>query len=152
MINFKKLGAFSVVILAVMALFAGKSPAERNKTIVAIVLGVLAISALYMAFGPSFTKSNASPRVTVTTSPSPTPSPGPAIPNRASAKPVTARCCAPSSASRSAWPPPLRSGTAWKPGSARIFRRKPCWPPISTRCAPWACHARNSPMPVRSAN
>lgn len=37
-----------------MELFAGKTLAERNKIIIAIVLGVLALIALYMAFGPSF--------------------------------------------------------------------------------------------------
>ena len=33
--------------------FAGKTPTERNKLIAAIVLGVLALSALYLAFGGS---------------------------------------------------------------------------------------------------
>lgn len=51
-----------------MELFAGKTPAERNKIIAAIVLGVLALIALYMAFGPSF-RSKASP-----VAPSPSPS------------------------------------------------------------------------------
>lgn len=36
-----------------MALFQGKSPAERNKIIAAIVLGVLAVGALFFAFGPN---------------------------------------------------------------------------------------------------
>jgi hypothetical protein len=36
-----------------MELFAGKTPAERNKIIAAIGLGALALIALYMAFGPS---------------------------------------------------------------------------------------------------
>jgi hypothetical protein len=52
-----------------MAIFAGKSPAERNKIIAAAVLGVLALFALYMAFGPSI-RGKASPVV----SPSPSPS------------------------------------------------------------------------------
>lgn len=49
--------------------FEGKSPAERNKLIAAIVLGLLALFALYMAFGPKFGGS------TVTTTKSPTPKP-----------------------------------------------------------------------------
>lgn len=52
-----------------MEIFAGKAPAERNKIIAAIVLGVLALFALYMAFGPSF-RSKANPNVTPSTSPS----------------------------------------------------------------------------------
>jgi DNA-3-methyladenine glycosylase II len=42
-----------------------------------------------------------------------------AIPNPASARAATPRCCAPSSASRSASPPPIRSGTSWKRISAK---------------------------------
>ncbi|MEO7660209.1 MAG: hypothetical protein ABIV48_11395, partial [Pyrinomonadaceae bacterium] len=37
-----------------MVLFEGKTPTERNKIIAAIVLGVVALFALYLAFGPSF--------------------------------------------------------------------------------------------------
>ena len=57
-----------------MAIFAGKTPAERNKIIVAIALGALALFALYMAFGPSLRSSQASPKST----PTPTPSSSPA--------------------------------------------------------------------------
>lgn len=52
-----------------MALFEGKSPAERNKTIAAFVLGGLALFALFMAFGPSFGGSSTSVSVTVTPTP-----------------------------------------------------------------------------------
>jgi hypothetical protein len=55
--------------------FAGKTPSERNKIIAAAVLGVLALSALFMAFGPSVF----SRKVTVTTpttAAKPSPSPG----------------------------------------------------------------------------
>ena len=54
-----------------MAIFAGKSPAERNKIIAAGVLGVLALFALYMAFGPSI-RGRASAVVTPSPSPSAT--------------------------------------------------------------------------------
>lgn len=37
-----------------MEMFAGKTPAERNKIIAAIVLGTLAVVVLFMVFGPSF--------------------------------------------------------------------------------------------------
>jgi hypothetical protein len=56
-----------------MAVLEGKSPSERNKIIVAIVLGVLAIISLWLAFGPSFSSSGTT--VTVSTSPTPTPAP-----------------------------------------------------------------------------
>ena len=52
-----------------MKLFAGKTPNERNKMIAAIVLGVLALFALFMAFGPNISGS----KVTVTAKGSPTP-------------------------------------------------------------------------------
>ncbi len=58
-----------------MKLFEGKSQTERNKIIAAIVLGVLAVVALYLAFGPSFSSS----KVTVAAG-SPTPKPA-ASPN-----------------------------------------------------------------------
>ncbi len=58
-----------------MAVFEGKSPAERNKLIAAIVLGVLALAALWMAFGPRLGGT------ATTVSVSPTPRPG-ASPNR----------------------------------------------------------------------
>ncbi len=60
-----------------MAVFEGKSPAERNKLIAAVVLGVLALAALWMAFGPRFGGSSTN----VTVSVSPTPRTG-ASPNR----------------------------------------------------------------------
>jgi hypothetical protein len=53
-----------------MALLEGKTPAERNKLIAAAVLGVIALVALYLAFGRSFfggstaAKPNASPSPT----------------------------------------------------------------------------------------
>ena len=37
-----------------MALFEGKNPTERNKMIAAAVLGLVALVALYFAFGRSF--------------------------------------------------------------------------------------------------
>ncbi len=49
-----------------MDLFKGKTPAERNKLIAAIVLGVLAFSALAFAFAPGFFRgSSTSAKVTV---------------------------------------------------------------------------------------
>jgi hypothetical protein len=53
--------------------FAGKSPTERNKIIAALVLGVLALGALFFAFGGSIFSS--SPKVTVSVAPTPKPSP-----------------------------------------------------------------------------
>src|SRR5262249_37439758 len=53
-----------------MELFAGKTTTERNKIIAAIVLGALALIALFWAFGPSFTRAKADPA-----KPSPTPTP-----------------------------------------------------------------------------
>ncbi len=52
--------------------FAGKSPTERNKIIAALVLGVLALGALFFAFGGSIFSSGV--KVTVTASPTPKPS------------------------------------------------------------------------------
>jgi len=57
-----------------MNLFEGKSPAERNKIIVAIVLAVLALASLYFAFGPSLFGSSAKTTVKATT-PKPTATP-----------------------------------------------------------------------------
>src|SRR5258708_28810202 len=54
-----------------MELFAGKTPSERNKIIAAIGLGVLALVALFMAFGPSFR----SKATVITPSPSPSVTP-----------------------------------------------------------------------------
>jgi hypothetical protein len=55
-----------------MKLFEGKSPAERNKIIAAIVLGVASVTSLYLAFGSSFFGGS---KTTVTVSASPTPRP-----------------------------------------------------------------------------
>jgi hypothetical protein len=52
--------------------FAGKSPTERNKIIAALVLGVLALGALFFAFGGSIFSS--SPKLTVSVAPTPKPS------------------------------------------------------------------------------
>jgi hypothetical protein len=52
--------------------FAGKSPTERNKMIAAMVLGVLALGALFFAFGGSIFSSSTT--VTVAVSPTPKPS------------------------------------------------------------------------------
>jgi hypothetical protein len=52
--------------------FAGKSTTERNKIIAAIVLGVLALGALFFAFGGSIFSSGT--KITVTASPTPKPS------------------------------------------------------------------------------
>ncbi len=65
-----------------MNIFAGKSPAERNKIIAAGVLGVLSLFSLYLAFGGSLFSRK--PSVTVTTSTTPTPSPA----NTATTAPV----------------------------------------------------------------
>lgn len=55
-----------------MGVFEGKTPAERNKIIAAIVLGVLATASLIYTFGPSFFGSSKTP-VTTTASSTPTP-------------------------------------------------------------------------------
>lgn len=55
-----------------MALLEGKTPTERNKIIAAGVLGVIALVALYMAFGRAVI-GGGSTSVTVKISPSPTP-------------------------------------------------------------------------------
>lgn len=55
-----------------MKLFEGKTPTERNKLIAAMVLGVMAVFALWMAFGGSIFSSK--PTVTVKSSPTPQPS------------------------------------------------------------------------------
>ena len=55
-----------------MKIFEGKSPAERNKTIAAIVLGVMALIALTYTFGGMFFSSKKT-TVAVTVSPTPTP-------------------------------------------------------------------------------
>lgn len=47
-----------------MTLFEGKTSTERNKIIAAIVLGVVALFALFMAFGPSFGGSTTTVAVT----------------------------------------------------------------------------------------
>jgi len=52
-----------------MNLFAGKSSTERNKMIAAIILGFVALGALYLAFGRSF--SSSATTVKVSTSPTP---------------------------------------------------------------------------------
>jgi hypothetical protein len=57
--------------------FAGKSTTERNKMIAAIVLGVLALGALFLAFGgPAMFSSGTTIRVTT----SPTPKPSASVP------------------------------------------------------------------------
>nr|HQU86521.1 hypothetical protein [Pyrinomonadaceae bacterium] len=55
-----------------MKLFEGKTPTERNKLIAAIVLGIMAVFALWFAFGGSIFSSK--PTVTVKSSPTPKPS------------------------------------------------------------------------------
>jgi len=58
-----------------MKLFEGKSPTERNKTIAALVLGVMAVLALTYTFGGSFFGGKKT--VTVSISPTPTPAGSP---------------------------------------------------------------------------
>lgn len=58
-----------------MNVFEGKSPAERNKIIIAIVLAVLALVSLYFAFGQTLFGSSAKTTVKATT-PKPTATPG----------------------------------------------------------------------------
>jgi hypothetical protein len=59
-----------------MSLFEGKSPSERNKIIAAAVLGVLALGALFFAFGRGLFASTT--KVTVSVSPTPKPAATPA--------------------------------------------------------------------------
>lgn len=65
-----------------MALFEGKTPTERNKMIVAAVLGVIALASLWFAFGPSFSGGSKT-TVSVTGTPTPTPRSVPATTTRA---------------------------------------------------------------------
>lgn len=58
-----------------MAFLAGKTPTERNKLIAAAVLGLVALVALYFAFGRSFFGSSTT-TATVTIKSSATPTPG----------------------------------------------------------------------------
>jgi hypothetical protein len=58
-----------------MALLEGKTSTERNKIIAAGVLGVVALIALYMAFGSAFFRGSSATSVTVKTSPTPKLSP-----------------------------------------------------------------------------
>ncbi len=62
-----------------MGLFEGKSPSERNKMIAAGVLGMVALVALYLAFGRSFF-GGSSTTATIKVSPSPTPRSSPGVP------------------------------------------------------------------------
>jgi hypothetical protein len=57
-----------------MKLFEGKSPAERNKIIAALVLGAMALLALTYTFGGSFFGGR---KVSVTVSATPTPTASP---------------------------------------------------------------------------
>ena len=54
------------------AVLVGKTPAERNKLIAAVALGVIALITLYLAFGSSFFGSSTT-KVKVTASPTPKP-------------------------------------------------------------------------------
>lgn len=58
-----------------MKLFEGKTPTERNKLIAAIVLGVMAIVALWFAFGGSIFSKKTTVAVKSTPTPKPSPSP-----------------------------------------------------------------------------
>lgn len=60
-----------------MAVFEGKSPAERNKVIAAIVLGVLAIASLTYAFGGALFSSSRKVPTTVDVNATPTVDPSP---------------------------------------------------------------------------
>src|SRR4051812_7438877 len=55
--------------------FAGKNPTERNKIIAAIVLGFVALTALYLAFGRSIFSGSTTVAVGVTPTPKPPASP-----------------------------------------------------------------------------
>ena len=61
-----------------IAILAGKTSTERNKIIAAGVLGVVALFALYFAFGSSLVGGSSATRVTVKTSPTPKPAASPA--------------------------------------------------------------------------
>ncbi len=56
-----------------MAVTAGKTTAERNKLIAASLLGVLALAALYFAFGRSLFGGSSSAAAKATPTPKPTP-------------------------------------------------------------------------------
>ncbi len=58
-----------------MRILEGRSPNERNKIIAAAVLGVLALTSLYLAFGDSLFGGSTSVSVTVTPTPTPDGSP-----------------------------------------------------------------------------
>ncbi len=62
-----------------MGLFEGKTPAERNKIIAAAVLGIVALVALYLAFGRSFF-GGSSTTATGKGTPTPTPRSSPGAP------------------------------------------------------------------------
>ena len=57
--------------LMAMNPFAGKNPTERNKIIAAIVLGFVALTALYLAFGRSMFSGSTTVAVGVTPTPKP---------------------------------------------------------------------------------
>jgi len=56
-----------------MKFLEGKSPAEQKKILAAALLGLVAVVALYLAFGPSFGGSKVNVKVTATPRPSVTP-------------------------------------------------------------------------------
>lgn len=71
-----------------MAVFEGKSTTERNKIIAAAVLGVVALIALYFAFGRSLFGGTTTAKTTTTSSPTPRPAATPGAPHTDPALPT----------------------------------------------------------------
>src|SRR2546421_5981255 len=95
-------------------LFAGKSPQERNKIIAAGALGLVALIALYVAFGHSIF-GGSSATATAKATPSPTPRNAPAATNTNTAMPSASE----QDFTYTTTPVDYRPGTSYAPDAGR---------------------------------
>src|SRR4051812_31033071 len=129
------------------AVLPGKSPVERNKMIAAVVLGALALIALYIAFGPTLVGRSSSTTVKVSTTPVPKASVVPAGGGESAPAPVTMPSRTEQDFTYQTTPIAYQPGNAYAPDPGRnIFAFYE--PPPPTPYVPTPVPVKQTPTPT----
>ena len=128
-----------------MGLFEGKTPSERNKIIAAAALGVVALIALYFAFGRSFFGGTA----TATSKSPPTPAPKTGVSANINRGDAVLPSAEDQAHDYQTWPVVYQPGNAWAPEPGRNIFAFYEPPPIckGSNCPPSPIP---SPTPVKT--
>lgn len=125
-------------------IFAGKSPTERNKIIAASVLGIMALTSLFLAFGGSFFGGS---KTTVTVSASPSPSPSASV-NQANLTPISKPDDAAILRDYTSMPIVYSPGNFYAPDAGRnIFAFYEPPPPTPYSPTPYVAPPEKTPIP-----